>query len=381
MIQKLNSDYDFKAVLNAICCEERGIDIMLGKAGFSYFYISDLPCGAANILKQDALSLGAELAVHAGTPNCSVARTDALLFATQRQLEALIDKESRQPFGLRAIAAELKRFLDIERIRPKVMGIININNDSFNSSSRTAARDAAKRAEEMIDWGAEYIDIGAVSSRPGSDPIPPEDELDRLKPAIDEIYKTGIYQKAIFSLDSFEPLPIEYALEHGFRFINDITGGINKEILKLAKKFNAAICIMHMQGNQKNMQDNPHYTDVAHEVDGFFEERIRLAAEEGVDEIVLDAGIGFGKRKEHNLALIKAYSHFLRFGRELLIGASRKSLIGEISPSGVEDRLAGTIALHLKAVEYGASIIRCHDVYEHVQALKVCDALRAQNPK
>jgi dihydropteroate synthase len=381
MIQKLNSDYNLKAILKDICCEPNGIDIMLGKAEFSYFYISDLPCGAANILKQDALSLGAELAVHAGTPSCSVAYTDALLFATQRQLEALINKESRQPFGLKAVATELKRFLDIKRIRPKVMGIINVNNDSFNPSSRTAAQDVVKKAEKMIDYGAEYIDIGAVSSRPGSNPISPEDELNRLVTAINEIYKRGIYQKAIFSLDSFEPLPIEYALEHGFRFINDINGGANKEVLKLAKKFNATICIMHMQGNQKNMQDSPLYTDVTREVSNFFTERIRSAREEGVDEIVLDAGIGFGKRKEHNLSLIKAYSHFLGFGCELLIGASRKSLIDEISPSDVKDRLPGTIALHLKAAEYGASIIRCHDVYEHIQALKVYDALRAQNLK
>jgi dihydropteroate synthase len=377
-VQKLPFDFDVAPILEAIGCDKRGAALMALKARIDRFLIKDLPCGAANILKQDALSIGADLAVHRDTHSCGVSKTDALLFVSPAQLKKLIEKEKTQPFGLKAIAEELSRFLPVgDEKSARVMGIINLNDDSFNPASRTKPSEALKKAEKMIEDGAAYIDVGAVSSRPGSLAPAPETELERLKPAIDALYEAKLYEKAIFSLDSYEPLPIEYALARGFRLINDITGGRDDRVLALAAKYGAALCVMHMQGDPKTMQDNPTYDDVVQEVDRFFEERVAVALSFGVKELILDVGIGFGKTFTDNLKLIAAHSHFARFGRELLIGASRKSLINSISPAAVGDRLGGTIALHLKAVEYGASIVRCHDVFEHVQALRVLNALKS----
>ncbi|MDR2638854.1 MAG: dihydropteroate synthase [Helicobacteraceae bacterium] len=375
-VQKLPFDADIAPILEAIGCDRRGAKLMLDKALIERFLLKNLPCGAANILKQDALSLGAELAVSRDTPSCADAYTDAVLLATRAQLKRLIEKEKTQPFGLKQIAAQLGEFAAIDRaVQARIMGIININEDSFNPASRTRPEDAAAKAEKMIADGAAYIDIGAVSSRPGSQSVAPSEELARLKPVIDALYAAKTYDRAVLSLDSYEPLAIEYALDRGFGLINDITGGKDERVLRLAAKYDAALCIMHMKGDPATMQDDPRYDDLIAEIDGFFETRVAAANAAGAKRLILDVGIGFGKNLSDNLKLIAAQSHFLRFGYELLVGASRKSLIGAISPAPVADRLGGTIALHLKAAEYGASIVRCHDVFEHIQALRVLAAL------
>ena len=375
MTQKLPFDINIAPILEMIGCDKRGAELMLNKARVDRFFIKNLPCGAANILKQDALAIGAELAVSRYTPSCEAAHTDALLLATASQLKKLIEKEKTQPFGLKQIAQELQTFLKTNDNKAAVMGVINVNDDSFNPASRTNPNDALAKAEKMIADGAAYIDIGAISSRPGSAPIEPQAELARLKPAIDALYAAKIHEKTILSLDSYEPLPIKYALDRGFGLINDITGGKDERVLKLAAEYDARLCIMHMKDDPKTMQNDPRYDDVVETIDRFFAKRVEAAIEAGAKRLILDAGIGFGKNLSDNLKLISAQSHFLRFGYELLIGASRKSLIDAISPAAVGDRLGGTIALHLKAVEYGATIVRCHDVFEHVQALRMLDAL------
>ncbi len=187
-----------------------------------------------------------------------------------------------------------------------------------------------------------------------------------------------MYEKAVFSVDSNTPNVIEYALNRGFRLINDITGASNEEIIKLAVQYNAKLCIMHMQGTPKSMQKDPQYDDVMVEVSEFFEERISKCEVLGLgrENIILDVGLGFGKTLEHNLTLIKNMAHFKVFGCEVLVGASRKSMIDKIITSLPEERLPGTLAIHLKAVENGASIVRCHDVAEHQQALTVLKAMQ-----
>jgi dihydropteroate synthase len=230
----------------------------------------------------------------------------------------------------------------------------------------------------MIAEGAEIIDIGAVSSRPGAKEVSAEEELERIKPVCDAVLEHKLYEKALFSIDSYMPSAVEYALKSGFGLINDITGASDEEIIKLAAKYNAKLCIMHMQGTPQTMQKEPCYEDVTAEVSGFFEERIARCEAMGMnrDQIILDVGIGFGKSLEHNLTLLKNMNHFTHFGCEVLIGASRKSMIDKIIPTPTEERLPGTLAIHLKAVENGASIVRCHDVAEHNQAIKVLEAMR-----
>ena len=183
-------------------------------------------------------------------------------------------------------------------------------------------------------------------------------------------------KKLGLSLDSYSPKVIAYALEKGFHIINDITGLANDEVAKLCGSFKATVVIMHTQGLPSEMQNNPQYTSVLHDVENFFVERLEKADKFGISDVILDCGIGFGKRLEDNLMLIRHQKHFLAFGKPLLVGASRKSMIDQILPSSSENRLGGSLAIHLRAIEEGASIVRVHDVKEHVQAIALLQALR-----
>lgn len=368
---------DKKAALKALKVESGGVSIMAKKMELLYFFIKDLKTPAANILKQDALSIGADLAVPGGVILCEKPTYDCILIGTRKHIEILSKKELAQPFGLKTVAAELKKFLSVKTYPTQIMGVINANDDSFFAGSRFQAEDAISQIHTMIDDGASIIDIGAVSSRPGADTVSAEEELVRIKPICDIIKSEKLYEKAIFSVDSYTPDVIEYALNSGFRLINDITGASNEDIIKLAVKYESKLCIMHMQGTPKTMQKDPNYDDVMVEVSDFFEERIRQCEALGLsrENIILDVGLGFGKTLEHNIILIKNMAHFKVFGCEVLVGASRKSMIDKIIATTTEERLPGTLAIHLKAVENGASIVRCHDVAEHRQALAVLKAI------
>ncbi len=257
----------------------------------------------------------------------------------------------------------------------KIMGVVNANEDSFYKDSRFNDTKAILKIEQMIIDGASIIDLGGVSSRPGSIPVSPSEELSRVKPIIDLIYSEKLYEKVKFSLDSYEPKVLDYGLNKGFSIVNDITGLSNDEVCKVASKYSAQVVIMHMQNDPKNMQNNPKYKNVILDIDDFFKQRVEKAKSYGLKDIVLDVGIGFGKTLEHNLLLLKNLNYFKHFGYELLIGASRKSMINQIVESSIEERLPGTLAIHLESINNGASIIRCHDVKEHFQAIKVQEAI------
>jgi len=257
----------------------------------------------------------------------------------------------------------------------KIMGIINATDDSFFENSKFTGIDAISKINAMIQDGADIIDIGAVSSRPGSNEVSNHEELNRIKPICDIIKKQKLYEKVDFSIDSYTPSVIEYALKSGFTIVNDITGLIDDEVALVTAKYDASIVIMHMQGTPKDMQQNPTYENILDELDTFFDKQIQKANDFGIKNIILDVGIGFGKTLEHNLILLKNMNHYLHFGYEVLIGASRKSMIDQITPSLIEDRLSGTLAIHLDSINRGASIVRCHDVKEHNQALKVQEAI------
>jgi len=374
-IYKVSKPSDKKAFLDKLGVQDGGVSIISDKMDMHYFYIKELKTPAANILKQDALSIGAELAVPSGVITCATSTTNALLIATTKQLKILAKKELAQPFGLKILAKELQKHLSSKSYDIKIMGVINANDDSFYESSRYNSSSAISKIKQMITQGATIIDIGAVSSRPGSKGVDESVELERIKDICDTILEQKLYQKATFSIDSYTPSVVEYALKSGFSLVNDITGASDERLLALAKEYGARYCIMHMQGTPQSMQQNPTYDDVVVEVSEFFAKRIQKALDVGLglDDIILDVGIGFGKRLEHNIALLKNLEHFKAFGCELLVGASRKSLIEhimcELTPT--QDRLAGTLALHLQAIQNGATIIRCHDVYEHQQAIKV----------
>jgi len=376
-VYKLGTIFDKKDALKSLGVESGGVGIMAKKMELMVFFIKDLKCPAANILKQDALSIGADLAVPGGVILCEKEFYDCILIGTRKHMEILSRKELAQPFGLKEVAKALKIFINIKNNPAQVMGIINANDDSFFEGSRFKEEDAISKIKQMLLDGASIIDVGAVSSRPNADKVSEVVEQERMKTIVDTIKYEKLYEQAVFSVDSYTPSVVEYALKSGFTLINDITGASDEAIIKLAVKYNAKLCIMHMQGTPQTMQKNPKYEDVMVEVSAFFEERLSKCEALGLERknIILDVGIGFGKTLEHNLTLIKNMAHFKVFGCEVLVGASRKSMIDKIIPTPVEERLAGTLALHLKAVENGASIVRCHDVKEHVQALAVCRAI------
>lgn len=376
-IYQLGNISDKKAALSTLGVESGGVSIMAKKMELLYFFIKDLKTPAANILKQDALSIGADLAVPGGVILCEKPVYDCILIGTRKHMEVLSKKELAQPFGLKTVAGELKRFLAVGVYPTKIMGIINANDDSFFEGSRFQDADAIFKIKQMIADGADIIDIGAVSSRPGALAVSERVELERMKPICDVIFSEKLYEKVTFSVDSYTPKVVEYALKSGFSLINDISGASDEAIIKLAIEYGAKLCIMHMQGTPQTMQKNPQYDDVMVEVSNFFEERISKCEALGLERknIILDVGLGFGKSLEHNLVLIRNMAHFKVFGCEILVGASRKSMIDKIIAAPTQERLPGTLVLHLKAVENGASIVRCHDVAEHRQALTVHEAM------
>ncbi len=376
MIQRLSTDTKVSEVLKKIGVDGAGAKILQKKSSINYFFIPSLDIRAANILKQDAISVGADLAVSKEVAAMSVESSDALLLCTDAQLDKLIKKESIQPFGLKKISTQLQRFATHNSYEPKIMGVLNINDDSFFSSSRIDSSIFVDKFCAMLGDGAQIIDIGAVSSRPDSKYPGADEELRRLEPIFSLVAKHSLDAKADISIDTYEPRVAKAALEAGCKIINDITGLSNIELASEIAKYDATLVIMHMRGTPENMQTFTDYENIFFELDAYFEERINTARELGVKNIVLDPGIGFSKLLEQNLALIKHLRHFATHGRELLVGASRKSMINAISPSEPDGRLAGTLALHQKALDEGATIIRCHDVEEHVQMLKVWKALK-----
>ncbi len=375
-VEHLSNSIDLPRFLKQMGVDGGGISILAQKGSLHLIHIKNLHVGAANILKQDALSIGADLAVPRGTVTASAPRVDALLIANERQLRELAQKEKAQPFGLKILAGELERFCTLKLPQKvEVMGIVNANDDSFYPNSRFNLSSSIGAVEEMILQGADIIDIGGVSSRPNSVSVSVTEEFDRLKPIIDMLYEQRMYEKIRLSLDSYTPAVIAYALERGFSMVNDITGLANDAVAQLCGEFKATAVIMHMQGTPQTMQNNPHYDSVLHEVEQFFQERLEKADAFGVTDVILDCGIGFGKRLEDNLALIAHQKHFIALGKPLLVGASRKSMIDALCPSTTHERLGGTLAIHLRAIAEGASIVRVHDVQEHVQAIAVWQAL------
>ncbi|BAF70246.1 dihydropteroate synthase [Nitratiruptor sp. SB155-2] len=374
-IQKIDTHIDASKLMKKIGVDKPGITIMSKKCEVMLFLIKNLHVGAANILKQDALSVGADVALPNGTITCAFKSVDVLLMGTRKHIEILSRKELAQPYGLKSLAKELQRYLKRNRFETKIMGIINANDDSFYPGSRFQGEKALEAIERMIVDGADIIDIGGMSTRPGSEEISEEEELARVKPIIDALKKNHF--PVLFSIDTYRPKVAEYALQNGFHILNDITGLESDELAQIASRYGATVVIMHKKGRPKDMQNNPFYEDVVVEVSRFFEERIEKAKRFDIKNIILDPGIGFGKRLQDNIELIRDLSEFTKFGYEVLVGASRKSMIDAIVPAAVQERLPGTLAIHLKAIQNGASIIRCHDVKEHHQAIRVYQALES----
>ena len=255
---------------------------------------------------------------------------------------------------------------------PLIMGIVNVTPDSFSDGGRYGTLEAAvQHALHLVESGANILDIGGESSRPGAEPVNEEEEFQRVIPVIEKL--AGQTDIAI-SIDTQKPAIAKAALNAGAIIINDIAANREDESMwQLVAETNSGYVAMHMLGNPKLMQRNPKYVDVLNEIEAFFYCRFEHWTDWGMslEQVVLDPGIGFGKTLEHNLTLLKGLERLTRMERPLAVGASRKSFIGDLTGAEVNDRLPGSLASACRAVQAGAAIIRTHDVKETAQALKV----------
>jgi dihydropteroate synthase len=259
---------------------------------------------------------------------------------------------------------------------PVVMGVLNVTPDSFSDGGRYAAADRAiEHGMAMLEAGAAIIDVGGESTRPGADEVGEEEEIRRVVPVIEALVLRG---RALVSVDTSKSAVIRAAARAGASLINDIRALLEPGALTAVADSNLGVCLMHMQGAPRTMQTNPTYKDVVAEVCEFLRERIDrcVAAGIAIDRIAIDPGIGFGKRMEHNLALLAAVPQLLMLGRPVLVGVSRKSMFSTLLGRAVDDRLAGSLAMATAAALAGAHILRVHDVAETLDAMKVVAALR-----
>ena len=259
---------------------------------------------------------------------------------------------------------------------PCVMGVLNLTPDSFSDGGRWASLDAAlRRAVQMIDEGAAFIDVGGESTRPGAQPVSEQEELDRVIPLIERLQAETA---CVISIDSMKPGVMRVACAAGARLINDVNALRAPGALDVALSTGAAVCLMHMQNEPRSMQEAPAYADVLLEVGSFLSARAQACLAAGVarESIVLDPGFGFGKSLQHNLALIAGIEKLCGIGYPLLVGLSRKSMFGQICGAAVDQRMPASIAAAAAAVLGGAAIVRAHDVRETRDAVLVATAIR-----
>ncbi len=271
-------------------------------------------------------------------------------------------------------SAEKAQRSDTFSMNPKLMGVVNVTPDSFSDGGKYLDAEAAvAHGEELVRDGAAILDVGGESTRPGAVEVDEAEELRRVEPVV-----RALVGDATVSIDTSKLAVAEAALSAGASIVNDVTAfRRDPEMAGLCAGRDVGVVLMHMPGNPRTMQDDPSYEDVVDEVKAFLAARMEFAVEEGVDEarIWLDPGIGFGKTVEHNLELLRRLGELRELGRPLVIGTSRKSFIGRVDGSGVEDRIGGSVASAVLAAAEGADVLRVHDVAETAQALRVANAI------
>lgn len=258
--------------------------------------------------------------------------------------------------------------------RPALMGILNVTPDSFSEKGQNFYKSSAiESAIRMVDEGADLLDVGGESTRPGAEPVSIDEEIRRVIPVIESIVGLGIP----ISVDTRKSQVARLALASGAFLVNDVTALEEEEMMAVCVEAGCHVCLMHMKGQPTTMQDSPKYGDVISEVDQFLLEKTAYAESMGIskDRIWVDPGIGFGKSVEHNLLLLNGLTKFVSRGYPVLVGVSRKSFIGKITGASVENRLSGTLASQVLAQAAGVRVIRAHDVAEARQAIDVAAAI------
>jgi dihydropteroate synthase len=397
IIEKGLNQAALKSRMGEIGVDPRGIEIMAGKFDHYQVRLYDLTFRQAAIIKQEMLARGADAAVPWKV--CSWEREtggayQALLSGTKRQLDHFIAKLKQQPFGLPELASNLEtalnnysgeandfiisvggRSYDL-KTRTHIMGIINLTPDSFSQDGLYNKPNdidlALKQAETMIAAGADFLDLGAESTRPGSEMVPEEKERERILPVVKELARAVTVP---ISVDTYKPAVAEAALNQGASIINDIWGlqspdDPERRMAKLAAAAKCPVIIMH---NRKE----PGYRFLMKEIIADLNQSIAIALEHGVslNQIIIDPGIGFGKTYQDNLQVLQNLDQLRVIGRPILLGVSRKSVIGKTLDLPVEERLEGTIAVNLWGIAKGADILRVHDVQAITRAVRMYDAI------
>jgi len=380
--------------MRRIGADQGGIALMVDKALSEVIEIQRVSSPAANILKQEMLSVGGDAAVARGVVTCQVDKSSVLLLGNRKQLKALVQKIWNGPFGLGQIAVGLKEYMAREEqppyfqmdfrgrtlqlgARTHIMGVLNVTPDSFSDGGEFLQREkAVEQAERMVAQGADIIDVGGESSRPGAEPVSTQQEIERIIPVIEELAPRLTVP---ISVDTYKAEVASRALEAGASAINDISAlRFDPQMADVVARHDVPLVLMHMLGNPRTMQDNPSYTDLMGEIYTFLSDRIETAVAAGIkrNKIILDPGIGFGKTVEHNLEIIRRLKEFHSLGRPILIGPSRKSFIGKVLGLPVEERLEGTAAAVAIGIVNGANIVRVHDVGQMVRVTRMADSFK-----
>lgn len=394
-ILTINNLEDARRELKKIKVSSQGIEVMAPKCLGMSIKLTNVHIGAANILKQEMLSIGGDAAVARGVVNGIEKCSDVILLGNADKIKKLIKKLDHQEiFGLPKIKQDLQKMLnsklksdskmislkhgEMDLNKLNIMGILNVTPDSFSDGSEFYdTGKAVEHAIQMEKEGADIIDIGGESTRPGAEKVIVQRELDRVIPVIEKIRRNSDIP---ISIDTYKSAVAKEALTAGADIINDISAlRFDEKMIDVLKENpEVPVILMHMLGTPETMQKYPHYDDVIEEILAFFKERIEFCKEHEISEsrIMIDPGIGFGKRQEDNLKILQKLAEFSCFGVPVLLGASRKSFIGKIYDSLPKERLVGSLATTAMALEYGINFIRVHDVKEHKRFAQVWQKIR-----
>lgn len=374
--------------ISAVGPDEAAIDILTGKTLYLNIKIEGISAPACNILKQTAISIGADASIPRNALKGKGKSFSLILSGNLREIEKVAERLNGQAFGLSKFAVRLfeiarysflspppiklkKRVLDFSVTR--ICGILNLTPDSFyDGGLYTEKEKAVERVYQVIEEGADMIDIGGESTRPGALPISTKEELKRVMPVIESL-KVDVP----LSIDTYKNKVARECLEAGCEIVNDISGlTFDKDMKYVIKDADAACIIMHMKGTPGDMQNNPKYDDCVSEIIEWLSLRVKEAKSSGIDKIMIDPGIGFGKRNpKDNLEILRRLREFKLLGLPIFIGVSRKSFIGKVLGIEKHQRLSGGLAASIIAYLNGANIIRTHDVKETKEALSIVEAI------
>ncbi len=385
---------DAREILRRVGCDPRGIDAMAPKMTGLAVLLEKIPCRNANIFKQEMLSLGGDAAVARGTVACSLPSTDVVLMGTVKQIRAFAEKMAFQPFGLNmladAIPALLERHFRDRHVlragkwemtlgeRTLVMGILNVTPDSFSDGGLCLEpAEAVARARQMVEEGADLIDIGGESTRPGSETVSLEEELRRVIPVVEVLARQ---LPVPLSVDTTKAEVARRAVGAGAAVINDISAmTFDGGMAGVVAETGVAVVLMHIRGIPRSMQsDYVPYESVPGDMIDFLRLRMEAAAAAGIPEerILVDPGFGFGKNDRDNWRILRHLEEFRSLGRPVLAGVSRKASIGRATGDPPAERLPGTAAAVTAAILNGAAMIRVHDVKAMKKVATVADAIR-----